>query len=112
MSVHAGAEGAEMLTKPFVFSGKALEINVATSAAGALGVEIQDAEGEPIAGLAIEDCPKIVGNRVDRIVSWEGGTDLSRLTGKPVRLRFTMRDADLYAMCFVPEAPDVAFTPQ
>ena len=96
------------LTLPFVFSGKALEINFATSAAGALGVEIQDAEGAPIPGFMLEDCPKIVGDRVNRIVSWEGGTDLSRLAGKPVRLRFTMEDADLYAMRFVPETPDVA----
>jgi len=112
VSVHAGAEEAEMVTRPFTFGGKALQINFATSAAGALRVGIQDENGVPISGFAVRDCPVMVGDSVDRTVSWDGGTDLTRLAGKPVRLRFTLRDADLYALRFVPEVPDVPFTPR
>ena len=112
VSVHAGGEEAEMVTKPLVFGGKALELNLATSAAGSVRVEIQAEDGAPAPGFALEDCPPIVGDSVDRIVSWEGGTDLSHLAGKPVRLRLALVDADLYAMRFLPETPDVAFAPQ
>ena len=31
------------------------------------------------------------------IAELDGGGDLSSLAGKPVRLRFVMKDADLYA---------------
>jgi hypothetical protein len=31
---------------------------------------------------------------------WEGGSGLHALAGQPVRLRFALRDADLYALQF------------
>ena len=34
------------------------------------------------------------------IVAWEGRQDVSRLAGKPVRLRFVMKDADLFSFRF------------
>ena len=34
------------------------------------------------------------------IVAWEGRSDLSRLAGQPVRLRFVMKDADLFSFRF------------
>jgi len=33
-------------------------------------------------------------------VSWKGGTDVSGLAGKPVRLRVRLKDADLYSFRF------------
>ncbi len=33
---------------------------------------------------------------------WEGGLDVSALAGRPVRLRFAMKDADLYSIQFRP----------
>ncbi len=100
-SVSASADGGEMLTKPLLFAGDQLEINYSTSAAGSIRVEIQDAEGQPIPGFALEDCPEIIGDQIERTVSWKQGPDLSALAGKPVRLRFVLQDADLYAFQFV-----------
>ena len=61
---------------------------------------MQDAaDGKPIPGFALDDCRELIGNEIERAVSWKGG-DLSKLAGKPVRLRFVMADADLYAMRF------------
>lgn len=31
-------------------------------------------------------------------VSWDGAPDLSALAGQPIRLRFVIKDADLYSM--------------
>lgn len=89
-----------MLTKPLVFSGKELEINYSTSAAGRVLVEIQDAEGKPIEGFSLADCPQIVGDEIEHVVAWKNGADVGRLAGKPVRLRFVMQDADLYSLRF------------
>ena len=102
VSVNAPYSGGEFTTRPLTFAGQELEINFATSAAGSLRVEIQDADGNPIEGFTLEDCPKIFDDRLDHVVGWEQGSDLSGLAGKPVRLRFVLKDADLYSLRFSP----------
>lgn len=99
-SVTAPWAGGEMVTKPFTFTGRELEINYRTGAPGFVRVEIQDATGKPIPGYTLADCPEIIGDEISRIVSWKQGTDVSRHTGQPVRLRFVMKDADLFALRF------------
>jgi hypothetical protein len=99
-SVSAPWASGEMLTKPFTFSGRELEINYRTGAPGFVQVEIQDADGTPIPGYTLDDCPEIIGDEIERIVAWAQGTDVSGLAGRPVRLRFVMKDADLFAMQF------------
>lgn len=99
-SVHAGYDGGEMRTRPLVFDGATLLLNFATSAAGGIRVEVQESDGTPIPGLALADCRELIGNEIERPVSWAGG-DLARVAGRAVRLRFVMRDADLYALRFV-----------
>ncbi len=95
-------EGGELVTKPFTFTGTALEINYATSAAGGIRVEIQDAAGRPTDGFLLNDCPEIIGDEISRVVFWAKGADVSALAGKPVRLRFRMHDADLFSFRFQP----------
>ena len=71
-----------------------------TSAAGGLFVEIQTPDGKPIEGFAMKDCPEIIGDRIEHTVSWKQGADVSALADKPVRLRFVLKDADLYSLQF------------
>ena len=130
-SLHAPYHGGEMVTRPITFEGSRLEINYSTSAAGSLRVEIQTADGKPIPGFSLAECPEIIGDEISRIVAWgkvppplstgrdpestraesnlsyqtptvawEGSRDVSRLAGKPVRLRFVMKDADLFSFRF------------
>ena len=99
-SVSAPWAGGEMLTKPFTFAGKELELNYRTGAPGFVRVEIQDAEGAPIPGYTLDDCPEIIGDEIERVVAWKGGSHVSKLAGQPVRLRFVMKDADLFALRF------------
>ena len=99
-SLNAHYEGGEMVTRPFRFSGRKLKINYSTSAAGSVQVEIQDGEGSVVPGFAASDCPEIIGDEIERVVSWQGGSDLSRMAGQTVRLRFVMKDADLYSLIF------------
>jgi thioredoxin-like negative regulator of GroEL len=108
VSASAGWNGGRLLTRPLVFTGQQLEINFATSAAGSLRIELQDHSGKPIEGFALTDCPEIFGDSVARVVKWNGGADLSALTGNPVRLLFELKDADLYSFQFRDHADEVA----
>jgi len=100
MSADSAYEGGELLTRPFVFTGRKLQYNVDLSAGGVLWTEIQDSEGRPIRGFARADSDRIVGNHLCVTASWGGNSDLSSLAGSPIRLRILMRDAKLYAFNF------------
>jgi len=106
VSASAPLCGGELVTKPLVFDGGHLDLNLETSAAGDVQVEVQDPGGTPVPGYALSDCPPIFRDAIDHRVHWAGGCDLRPLSGKPVRLRFALRDADLYAFQFVPYSPD------
>ena len=95
--------GGSFVTKPLRFEGDRLSINFATSAAGSVRVEIQDAAGKPIPGFALKDCPEIFGDILDRVVTWKSAHRLDSLAGKPVRLLFELKDADLYSFQFTPD---------
>jgi len=100
VSAHAPYSGGELLTRPLRFAGNRLVINYATSAAGQVKVELQDDAGSPLPGFEMSACVPVIGDEIERIVSWKSGTDLSALAGKPVRIRFVMADADLYSLRF------------
>jgi hypothetical protein len=99
-SVNAPFQGGEMLTKPLTFSGDRLTLNYSTSSIGHVRIEIQDAQGRAIPGFGLNDCDEIVGDEIARVVTWKGSPDLAKLAGQPVRLRFSLRDADVFALQF------------
>lgn len=100
VSASAPLAGGELLTRPLVFTGDVLEINVETSAAGGVLVELQDADRRPLAGYTLAECDEIRCDDVGRVVTWQGTAQLTGLAGRIVRVRFQMRDADLYAFRF------------
>ena len=100
VSVRAPLAGGEFVTKTLRFAGDTLELNFSTSAAGSIRVELQNPDGTPLKGFAMDDCEEIYGDALAREVPWKGGRDLSQWAGKPVRLRFVLKDADLYAIRF------------
>jgi hypothetical protein len=101
-SVNAPAQSGEMLTRPVRFTGAALKLNFSTSAAGGIRVEIQDEAGRAVPGFSLGDSEVVYGDALDRTVTWRNGADLSALQGRPVRLRFVLQDADLFALRFAP----------
>lgn len=101
-SINAPYEGGEFVTKPLRFSGSRLTLNCATSAAGRIQAEIQDEDGRPVPGFAVTDSVEMLGNRIEHTMAWRKGTDVSALEGKAVRLRFVMKDADIYSLRFAP----------
>ena len=100
VSVQAPLSGGEVVTRPLVFDGNRLELNFATSGAGRIGVEIQDADGRPIEGFSLDDCDELFGDSLDEVVTWHDNPNINRVAGRPVRLRFVVRDADLFSFRF------------
>ncbi len=100
VSVQASDGGGELLTKPLKFDGTELRINFSTAQSGMLRIELQDANGRPIEGFSLHDCPPIRGDAIEKTVAWKQGTDLSRLAGVPVRLRVRIESGDLYSFSF------------
>jgi hypothetical protein len=105
VSVNGPYSGGEMVTKPLVFTGDALVLNYATSAAGGIRIEIQDAAGRPSPGFTLEDSPVRYGDEIAGEFAWQSGADLAALAGKPIRLRFVLQDADLYSLRFTRGTP-------
>ena len=99
-SLFAPRDGGELVTRAFRFRGDRLAVNVATSAAGSVRVEIQDASGKPIPGYTLAESHEIFGDALEHPVEWKSTSSVSRLSGKPIRLRFVLREADLYALKF------------
>jgi hypothetical protein len=100
VSLHAPLAGGELITRPFTFSGSKFHLNVSTSAAGSVKVEIQQPDGKAIPGFSLDDCEEIYGDDLDRQVMWKSGADLAKLQGIAVRLRITIKDGDVYSFIF------------
>lgn len=100
VSVHADAGGGGFLTGPMhLHSGAGdMRINFATSAAGSLRIAVTGVDGTVIPGYGLNDMDEVFGDDLDRIVRWQGGRSLGELaSGPPVRLLFSLHEADLYA---------------
>ena len=75
-----------------------LTINYATSAAGSVRCEIQDAAGNPIPGYTFAECDEIYGDHIERAITWNRSSEIKPLTGRKIRLVFKLKDADLYSL--------------
>ncbi len=93
-------KGNELITKPLTFTGSNLHLNFASSAAGSIRVEFQNPDGSPVNGFSLDDCDELFGDTVDRVVRWKNNSDVSKLIDKPIRIRFELRDVDLYSFKF------------
>ncbi len=102
VSMNAPYAGGEFVTKPLTFTGGELAINYATSVAGSVRVEVQDANGQPVPGFALDDSTEMYGDEIEAVVRWQSGSSVVGLAGQPIRLRFVLKDADIYALRFQP----------
>ena len=95
--VYADAVEQVIVTKPIIFKGDELHINFESSAYGYIIVDVLDADGNKLSdGQSFE----VFGNNIDRRVMFEDGSGFAAYAGKPIRLRFRLRDAKLYSMKF------------
>ncbi|HDH07038.1 MAG TPA: hypothetical protein ENF87_01585 [Thermoproteales archaeon] len=100
-SMDSDYSGGMFTTRPLVFEGSKLVVNVDTSAGGYLRIGVQDLQGNFIKGFTLNDCDPINGNYISKVVTWHGDPDVSKLSGVPVKLVFKMKDAKLYSFQFL-----------
>jgi len=91
-SYKAGYEAKTFQTKPFEMEGERLFINFRTSARGNVYAAVLD-EGDRIID-GYESC-ELFGDTLEREIRF--CQPLSALRGKTVKLRFTMRDAEIFS---------------
>ena len=91
-SLSADYCGGEFMTVPMTL-GDGLNINFKTSAFGGVRIIICDKMGEALSGY---DSGVLFGNSVKRQVDFE--KPLSALRGKEVKLKFIMKDAEIYSI--------------
>ena len=96
VSLSAGWEPGIGVTKPFVCEGGDLRLNYSTSAAGHIKAWLIDAEGDtPL--RAPENAPEFFGDALDESYILAGS---EKFMGRPARLCFELKDADVYSYCF------------
>lgn len=95
VSRRAGAHEGMLVTHPLIFEGSWLTVN-AVAARGSLAVEVLDGEGNVIPGFARGACRLSPADGTQQPVRWEHESDLARLQGQAVRLRFYLREGDLF----------------
>lgn len=100
VSVNGPYQGGEIVTKPLTFTGTALTINFATSAAGSVRFELQTPDGAAIEGFTLNDADPLIGDAIDRTATWQGASDLSEIANHPIRIRAKLIDADWYSFSF------------
>jgi hypothetical protein len=98
VSVDAPAEGGTLTTVPIVFTGQRLELNAATQPGGSITVEILNAADQPIAGFGKSE--PFQGDALRHVVVFGADASVSSLAGRPILLRFHLKNAQLYGFAF------------
>lgn len=99
-------EFSEMVTRAFSFTGSQLHITMDAAKQPWGGgpcevrVELLEPNHEVIEGFAMSDADPLTESAIGAVVSWRGQSDLSAFEGKPIKLRFSFRNAKLYSFQF------------
>ncbi|RQP17401.1 MAG: hypothetical protein EAS52_08860, partial [Parapedobacter sp.] len=96
-SLSASYKIGDAVTKPLIVLSDSLYINFATSAFGFVKVVLLDEAGNEINGFGKDDAVELIGDAIDKPVVWKNGRLMSELLGKKIRLKFILKDADLYS---------------
>jgi hypothetical protein len=102
-SLQAGESEGTVKTSLLDGVAGALSVNYAVRDGGAVRVEVLALKGSTIPGYGLDDCIPLTGDSVSERVRWKGHDTLPE-TSAPIRLRFVMTKADLYAIDAGPKA--------
>ena len=96
VSADAGNQMGTLVTKPFVCEGNELIIN-ASAEKGLVAVVVLDESGIQYSGYSKRDCVLFDSDSISHKVTWEKRPTLDELKGKTIRLKFYLKDANLYS---------------
>jgi hypothetical protein len=101
-SMDAGETSGTLTTRPISFKGAHLFVN-ANAAKGELRAELLDQAGKVIEPFTQANSSVMKADKTLQEITWPTG-DLSKYANTPVRLRFTLKNAELYAFWITPDA--------
>ena len=64
------------------------------------GLFVGDEDGHAVPGFSRAQALPATGNSLRMPVTWKAGSNVSRLAGQAIRLRFHLRDCQLFAFRF------------
>ena len=92
VALRAGSKGGQVLTRPLKYTGQKLSLNRIVRDGGELLIEILNQKGE-----VVGTSNPLTGDAIDAAVDWRQAPDMNQ---DFVRLRFTMKNADVYSLRF------------
>lgn len=95
-SIDASYDGGWIQTRPLALGGEHLSVNV-VSDWGDARVELLDERDKPIPGYTRDECIPMSRDSVDARVRWKERESVAELAGRPVKLKFYLRNARLYS---------------
>ena len=85
---------------PVEVTGTELRAN-ADAWRGSVRAALVDAtSGQPLPGYTMDECLALDADEIDQPLRWKGNENVSELSGKSVRVRFSVLNAELYAFWF------------
>jgi len=82
------------------FEGRRLHVNASTERTGEIRIGVSNRRGVTIEGRSESECEAIIGDHLDKTVTWDGSSDIGNAEGEAVSFRVSLRQARLFAMWF------------
>lgn len=95
-SLDADSSGGTITTRKIRFQGRNLFVNL-EAPRGELRVEVLDESGALLQPFSLQACVPVRGDHTRVQVRWKERNDLGTVAGRPIRLRFHLREAKLYS---------------
>ena len=92
----------EVVTRSMRPSGKKLILNmqIAEGRNGEVKVEIMDPAHWPVSGFALGDADPLTKSGLDITATWKGSDNIGSVAGKPIKLRISLKNAQLFSVRF------------
>lgn len=87
-------------TRPLQIKGDDLFVNADCGADGWLKAERLDASGNVLPGFSLADCRPVTGDSLSHRITWRGANTLPIGMPETIRVRFTVKNVDLYSFRF------------
>jgi len=90
------------VTQQLLTEGGRLVLNARVRPSGYIDVEVTDAHDQVPPGFSRAACERFTGDSLEHVVRWRGDIVKEAVAGGSLRLRFFLKDAELYSFAFQP----------
>ena len=95
-AMEAGSSAGELTTRPLLFNGRHLFVNL-DNPRGELRAAVLECDNTPVPGLGAAACRPLAVDSTCAALTWSSGSDLAKLAGRPLKLRFELQKGRLFS---------------